>query len=159
MCVFDVRLMCVPLFVSAMNSTNRGKFATVRRAMQKQTGVSFAAKFLRRRRRAQCTLKEIRHEIAILLLCADSPHIVKLHSVHETNVETALVLEMATGGELQTLLDEAGSLSEQQTTICMHEVLKALQFLHKKCIAHLDLKPQNILLCGERVEGSYIIRL
>lgn len=132
----------------------RGKFATVRRAMHKQTGVSFAAKFLRRRRRAQCTLKEIRHEIAILLLCADSEHIVKLHSVHETMVETALVLEMANGGELQTLLDEAGSLSEHQTIICMQEVLKALQFLHKKCIAHLDLKPQNILLCGKRVEGS-----
>ncbi|XP_055297742.1 death-associated protein kinase related [Sitodiplosis mosellana] len=132
----------------------RGKFATVRRAMHKQTGVSFAAKFLRRRRRAQCTLKEIRHEIAILLLCADSEHIVKLHSVHETNVETALVLEMATGGELQTLLDEAGSLNGHQTIICMQEVLKALQFLHKKCIAHLDLKPQNILLCGKRVEDG-----
>lgn len=132
---------------------SRGKFAAVRRAMHKKTGVSFAAKFLRRRRRAQCTLKEIRHEIAILLLCADSKHIVKLHSVHETNVETALILEMANGGELQTLLDESGSLSEQQTIICMQEVLKALQFLHKKCIAHLDLKPQNILLCGKRVEG------
>lgn len=74
-------------------------------------------------------------------------------------VETALVLEMATGGELQTLLDEAGSLNEQQTVICMQEVLKALQFLHKKSIAHLDLKPQNILLCGERVEGMYRYKL
>lgn len=131
----------------------RGKFATVRRAMHKKTGVNFAAKFLRRRRRAQCTLKEIRHEIAILLLCAESQHIVKLFSVHETNVETALFLEMANGGELQTLLDENGSLSERETIICMKEVLKALQFLHKKSIAHLDLKPQNILLCGKRVEG------
>lgn len=132
----------------------RGKFATVRRAMHKKTGVSFAAKFLRRRRRAQCTLKEIRHEIAILLLCADSGHIVKLHSVHETTLETALLLELATGGELQTLLDEAGSLTEPQTRICMQEVLKALQYLHKKSIAHLDLKPQNILLCGTRVEDG-----
>lgn len=122
--------------------------------MHKKSGVSFAAKFLRRRRRAQCTLKEIRHEIAILLLCADSEHIVKLHSVHETTLETALLLEMATGGELQTLLDDSGSLAEAQTRICMQEVLKALQYLHKKCIAHLDLKPQNILLCGERVEDG-----
>lgn len=122
--------------------------------MHKKTGVSFAAKFLRRRRRAQCTLKEIRHEIAILLMCADSNHIVKLHAVHETNLETALLLELATGGELQTLLDEAGSLSESQSQICMQEVIKALQYLHNKNIAHLDLKPQNILLCGKRVEGK-----
>lgn len=75
--------------------------------------------------------------------------------MHETNVETALILEMANGGELQSLLDENGSLTERQTMFCMQEVLKALQFLHKKCIAHLDLKPQNILLCGKRVEGLY----
>ena len=37
----------------------------------------------------------------------------------------------------------------------MKEILKALQYLHKKYIAHLDLKPQNILLCGEKVEGEY----
>lgn len=122
--------------------------------MHKKTGVNFAAKFLRRRRRAQCTLKEIGHEIAILMLCADSKHIVKLHSVHETKSETALLLELATGGELQAMLDDEGSLSEQQVRICMQEILKALQHLHKKYIAHLDLKPQNILLCGSKVEGK-----
>ncbi|XP_067641525.1 death-associated protein kinase related isoform X2 [Eurosta solidaginis] len=36
----------------------------------------------------------------------------------------------------------------------MREVLKALQFLHKRSIAHLDLKPQNILLTGERIEDG-----
>lgn len=122
--------------------------------MHKKTNVSFAAKFLKRRRRAQCTLKEIRHEIAILSLCSDSEHIVKLHSVFETTVETALVLELATGGELQTLLDENGSLNESQTRFCMREVLKALQYLHRKSIAHLDLKPQNILLCGTCIEDG-----
>lgn len=39
-------------------------------------------------------MKEIGHEIAILMLCADSKHIVKLNSVHETKSETALVLEL-----------------------------------------------------------------
>lgn len=72
----------------------RGKFAAVRRAVHKKTGVNFAAKFLRRRRRAQCSDKDIGHEVAVLLLCNDSKHIVKLHSVHETTSETALLLEL-----------------------------------------------------------------
>lgn len=72
----------------------RGKFAAVRRAINKKTGVKFAGKFLRRRRRAQCSDKEIGHEIAVLMLCADSEHIVKLHSVHQTKTETALLLEL-----------------------------------------------------------------
>lgn len=157
----------------------RGKFAAVRRAVHKKSGVHFAAKFLRRRRRAQCTLREIGHEIAVLMLCSDSKHIVKLNAVHESKTETALILELwvtntiqkrflnvltwipfpsrthsATGGELQAILDEDGSLTEAQAQTCMREILSALQYLHSKRIAHLDIKPQNILLCGDKVEGS-----
>uniref|UniRef100_A0A1L8DKQ5 non-specific serine/threonine protein kinase n=1 Tax=Nyssomyia neivai TaxID=330878 RepID=A0A1L8DKQ5_9DIPT len=132
----------------------RGKFAAVRKAVHKKNGVSFAAKFLRRMRRAQSQEKDICHEIAVLMLCSDSEHIVKLHSVHETKSEIALILELATGGELQAILDNVGELTESQARTCMREILRALQYLHKKCIAHLDLKPQNILLCGDKVEDG-----
>lgn len=72
----------------------RGKFGTVRRAVHKKTGVQYAAKFLRRRRRDQCYTKDINHEIAVLMLCAESKHIINLYAVHETRLETALVLEL-----------------------------------------------------------------
>lgn len=132
----------------------RGKFAAVRRAIHKKSGVHFAAKFLKRRRRAQSSDKEIKHEIAVLMMCAGADNIVKLNAVHESRSDTALLLELATGGELQTFLDNEECLTEAQTRICMREVLKALQFLHKRSIAHLDLKPQNILLNGERIEDG-----
>ncbi|XP_037932430.1 death-associated protein kinase related-like, partial [Teleopsis dalmanni] len=132
----------------------RGKFAAVRRAVHRNSGVHFAAKFLKRRRRAQSSDKEIKHEIAVLMLCDGADNIVKLNAVHETRSDTALLLELATGGELQTFLDNEECLSEAQARICMREVLKALQFLHKRSIAHLDLKPQNILLTGERIEDG-----
>ncbi|XP_055371520.1 death-associated protein kinase related-like [Condylostylus longicornis] len=137
-----------------MRVMNLGKFAAVRRAIHKKSGVHFAAKFLKRRRRAQSSDKEIKHEIAVLILCSDSENIVQLNAVHESRADTALLLELATGGELQALLDNEGSLTEAQARICMREVLKALQFLHKRSIAHLDLKPQNILLTGENVEDG-----
>lgn len=54
---------------------------------------------------------------------------------------------------MQTVLDNEECLSEAEARICMREVLKALQFLHTRSVAHLDLKPQNILLVGERIEG------
>ncbi|KAL5276566.1 STK17B family protein [Megaselia abdita] len=132
----------------------RGKFAAVRRAIHKKSGLNFAAKFLKRRRRAQSSDKEIKHEIAVLMLCSGSDNIVKLNAVHETRFDTALLLDLATGGELQTFLDNEGSLTEAHTRLCMREVLKAIQFLHKRSIAHLDLKPQNILLNGERIEDG-----
>uniref|UniRef100_A0A182PE90 non-specific serine/threonine protein kinase n=1 Tax=Anopheles epiroticus TaxID=199890 RepID=A0A182PE90_9DIPT len=86
----------------------RGMFGIVRSAISKQSGISYAAKFLRRRRRGKCCLSEINHEIAVLMLCAESDHVVKLHAVHETRAEIALILELATGGDLQTLIDEQG---------------------------------------------------
>ncbi|XP_033252710.1 death-associated protein kinase related-like [Drosophila miranda] len=132
----------------------RGKFAAVRRAIHKNTGSHFAAKFLKRRRRAQSSDKEIKHEIAVLILCEGEENIVNLNAVHETRSDTALLLELATGGELQTILDNEECLTEAQARHCMREVLKALKFLHDRSIAHLDLKPQNILLAGERIEDG-----
>lgn len=132
----------------------KGKHGIVRRAVDKKTGVNYAAKFLRRRRRGQCCAKEINHEIAVLMLCANSQHIVRLHAVHETRQETALILELATGGELQTMIDSKGQLSEAKTRTCMREILRALNHMHKQSIAHLDLKPQNILLSGDDVEDG-----
>uniref|UniRef100_A0A182MW15 non-specific serine/threonine protein kinase n=1 Tax=Anopheles culicifacies TaxID=139723 RepID=A0A182MW15_9DIPT len=132
----------------------KGMYGIVRGAVSKQSGISYAAKFLRRRRRGQCCLSEINHEIAVLMLCADSDYVVKLHAVHETRSEIALILELATGGELQTLIDEQGQLTEQTTRFCMREILRALQHMHSKSIAHLDLKPQNILLAGKTVDDG-----
>lgn len=66
----------------------------------------------------------------------------------------SLPISRATGGELQAILDDEGELSEPQAQICMREILQALRYLHSKSIAHLDLKPQNILMCGEKVEGG-----
>lgn len=72
----------------------RGNFGTVRRATHKETGIMYAAKFLRRRRRATCWVKQIQHEIAVLMLSSGSKQIVKLHAVYETRNEFVLILEM-----------------------------------------------------------------
>lgn len=65
----------------------------------------------------------------------------------------------AAGGELQAILDEDGSLTEQKTKSCVREVLKALEYLHRRNVAHLDIKPQNILLNTNNLEGSILICL
>lgn len=53
------------------------------------------------------------------------------------------------------MIDSKGQLSEAKTRTCMREILRALNHMHKQSIAHLDLKPQNILLSGGDVEGKY----
>lgn len=127
----------------------RGKFATVRKARQLSTGVLYAAKFIRKRRRALDTQHEIAHEVAVLLQCSSSPRVVRLHEVYDERSETVLVLELAAGGELQRLLDTDECLGEPEARKAMRQILEGLSFLHERNIAHLDLKPQNLLVMAE----------
>ncbi|XP_075237683.1 uncharacterized protein LOC142333940 [Lycorma delicatula] len=127
----------------------RGKYATVRRCRHRVTGRQFAAKFLRKRRRSADLRDEIIHEIAVLEACKHSSRIVKLHEVFETTQDMILLLELACGGELQMLLDKDEVPTERQVVRLMKQILDGLIDLHKINVAHLDIKPQNLVLTGE----------
>lgn len=128
----------------------RGKFAAVRKCTHRVTNVEYAAKFIRKRRRSMDQRREILHEVAVLRLAerTQSARIVRLHEVYETPQEIAIVLEMAAGGELQRVVDSQDGLQEAEAVQVMRQVLEGLIFLHDHNIAHLDLKPQNMLLTG-----------
>lgn len=72
----------------------RGKFAAVRKCTHKITGIEYAAKFIRKRRRSMDQRNDICHEIAVLKLAQNCGHIVNIHEVYETPTEMALVLEL-----------------------------------------------------------------
>ena len=72
----------------------RGKYATVRRCRERSSGQQWAAKFLRKRRRAQELRAEALHEVAVLDAAANCPRLVSLHQVFETSTEMVLVLEL-----------------------------------------------------------------
>lgn len=76
-----------------------------------------------------------------------------LKKYHNQSIKFNLIYRAA-GGELQAILDEEGSITEEKTRICIREVLKALEYLHRRHVAHLDIKPQNILLNTNNLEGE-----
>lgn len=124
----------------------RGKFATVKHCCHRSTKTPFAAKCIKKRRRLQDVTPEIFHEVRILMLASSCPRIIDLYSVFETSHEYVLILELASGGELQRVLDEEEFLPESACKHIMRQVLEGISFLHDHSIAHLDIKPQNILL-------------
>lgn len=72
---------------------SRGKFAVVKRCVEKATGKVFAAKFLRKRRRGRDCRAEVVHEMAVLETARNSPRVVNLHAAYETDHDIVLVLE------------------------------------------------------------------
>uniref|UniRef100_A0A8C5MCU1 Serine/threonine-protein kinase 17A n=2 Tax=Leptobrachium leishanense TaxID=445787 RepID=A0A8C5MCU1_9ANUR len=130
------------------NELGRGKFAVVRKCMEKETEKEFAAKIMRKRRKGVDCRMEILHEIAVLELARDSPWVIKLHEVYETTSEMILVLEFAAGGEIfnQCVAEGEEAFKERDVRRLMRQILKGVSFLHRHNVVHLDLKPQNILL-------------
>lgn len=135
----------------------RGKFANVRRIKSREHGKIFAAKTIKKRRpRTGDVTDEIKHEIRVLLISEQCQRIVKLYEVYETKFDFTLVLELAEGGELQKLLDEEEFINESDCKRLMKQIIEGVQFLHQKNIAHLDIKPQNILLTKSLSDGGQV---
>ena len=48
-------------------------------------------------------------------------------------------------GTLLESIERRGHLTEQEASLVIRDVARAINFLHHKGIAHRDLKPENIL--------------
>jgi len=126
-----------------------GLFATVRKCTHRETGVEYAAKYSSRVRGGFDCTTEVLHEIALLSICADSNKIVHLKDVFQNQHEIVLVLEYAPGGDFQSVLDDDMVPFEQDVQGFMLQLLEAVSYIHARNIAHLDIKPQNIVLMSE----------
>ena len=58
----------------------------------------------------------------------------------------AIVMEYVGGGSLRHIIDEMGPLNEATALHYFERLLDGLQYLHNNGIAHLDLKPDNVLV-------------
>ena len=70
-----------------------GLFATVRKCVHRETGITYAAKFSSRVRYGVDWSMGILHEIAMLSVCMDSNKIVHLKDVFQNRHEIIMVLE------------------------------------------------------------------
>ncbi|XP_052399926.1 death-associated protein kinase 2 [Carassius gibelio] len=131
-----------------------GQFAIVKRCKEKSTGVEYAAKFIKKRNgrasRRGVRREEIEREVDILLEL-QHPNIISLHDVYENRTDVVLILELVSGGELFDFLARKETLSEEEATEFIKQILDGVQYLHSKKIAHFDLKPENIMLLDNNV--------
>ncbi|XP_032454704.1 tropomyosin 2 isoform X2 [Nasonia vitripennis] len=125
-----------------LEEIGKGQFAVVRKCVEQKTGAEYAAKIMRKRRVARgVAAADIARE-AGLLAQLRHPNIVSLYRVIDTGTTVVLLLELITGGELFHWMPS----NEAEAAHVVGQVLKALSHLHSHQVAHLDIKPENILL-------------
>ncbi|KAK3102885.1 hypothetical protein FSP39_014678 [Pinctada imbricata] len=134
----------------------RGKFAVVKKCVNKESGEEVAAKFIRKRRKGKTCRDEILREVVMLEMALEHPRLVDLKEVYESQSELILVTEYCSGGELFTecVIEESFKDKETEAVRLMRQILEGLVYLHERQIVHLDLKPQNILLTKPFPEGN-----
>ncbi|XP_076984280.1 death-associated protein kinase 2 isoform X2 [Tamandua tetradactyla] len=136
-----------------------GQFAIVRKCREKSTGLEYAAKFIKKRQspgsRRGVRREEIEREVSILRQVGH-PNVITLHDVYENRTDVVLILELVSGGELFDFLAQKESLSEEEATSFIKQILDGVNYLHAKKIAHFDLKPENIMLLDKAVPIPHI---
>ena len=101
-----------------------------------------ATKFIKKRRlpssRRGVSREEIEREVSILREIRH-PNIITLHDVFENKTHVVLILELVSGGELFDFLAEKESLTEDEATQFLKQILDGVHYLHSKRIAHFEL--------------------
>ncbi|XP_042574561.1 death-associated protein kinase 3-like [Cyprinus carpio] len=138
----------VELYYEMGEELGSGQFAIVRKCKEKSTGTEYAAKFIKKRRlsssRRGVSREEIEREVNILREIQHS-NIITLHDIFENKTDVILILELVSGGELFDFLAEKESLTEEEATQFLKQILDGVHYLHSKRIAHFDLKPEKML--------------
>ncbi|XP_039670868.1 death-associated protein kinase 3 [Perca fluviatilis] len=149
----------VEMYYEMGEELGSGQFAIVRKCKEKSTSIEYAAKFIKKRRlsssRRGVSREEIEREVNILREIQHS-NIITLHDIFENKTDVILILELVSGGELFDFLAEKESLTEEEATQFLKQILDGVQYLHSKRIAHFDLKPENIMLLDKNVPNPRI---
>ena len=123
-----------------------GTFATVRLAINKQTGEQVAIKIMEKNKIIQKEDKiRIEREIKVLKNLRH-PNIVHLYSVIQTDEKIYLIMEYVKGKELFDYIVMKKKLSENESCLFFQQIISGIEYLHKIKYVHRDIKPENLLI-------------
>lgn len=76
----------------------------------------------------------------------DHPHIVPIYDVFEENGTAYYVMKYIDGGSLSSLVKKGETMPHDEVLKYVRQVAYALRYCHDRNVAHLDVKPGNILI-------------
>lgn len=93
-----------------------------------------------------------------LLKTLSHPHIVQMHNFTWDDRNIYIIMEYCCGGDLSKYIHRYGRVPEKQVLYFLQQLASALRFLREKGVAHMDLKPHNLLL-HKGSDGKYMLKV
>uniref|UniRef100_A0A8R1TNE0 Protein kinase domain-containing protein n=1 Tax=Onchocerca volvulus TaxID=6282 RepID=A0A8R1TNE0_ONCVO len=123
----------------------KGRFAEVKQIVRKIDKKRYAAKcFMREFTQTDNEWEDIEREISIMR-CIRHRNIVAYHETVKMNNQLILIMKWLNGPHLLDYIIRLGYISEALIQRFCKDLLLALEYLHSFQIAHLDIKPENLL--------------
>ncbi|CDH57802.1 camp-dependent protein kinase [Lichtheimia corymbifera JMRC:FSU:9682] len=124
----------------------KGAFGKVHLVQHKGTLLEYALKCIHKDKCVELRAANNMISERRLLERINYPLIVNLRYAFQDDDHLFMVLDLMLGGDLRFQLERNGPLSELQVRFYVAEIALSLAYLHRRRIAHRDLKPDNILL-------------
>ncbi len=124
----------------------RGRIGIVFSAQDRKYGRAVAVKALWAREAGKKAANQFLREIEIAARLSH-PNILPVLDSGERDGVAFFAMPLAEGGSLRERLDHAGPLPVPDAVRMASELLEALLYAHAHGVVHLDVKPENVLLC------------
>jgi serine/threonine protein kinase len=115
-------------------------------AVHKKTFETYACKKVLHSKLPKGADNALKDEIAALKLLRGGPHIVRIHDIFFSPDATYMIMEEMKGGELLQRIIEKEVYTEREARQTIKILFDAIDYCHKKKVAHRDIKPDNLLL-------------
>ncbi len=76
----------------------------------------------------------------------DSPHIVGVYALRETDIGLLIVMEYVEGGTLKDPIENYGAMTPEQALPILEQTMQAFHDAHSAGVIHRDIKPENVML-------------
>lgn len=119
---------------------------------------AYAVKCIERSRLTKEAEDNMVKEISILLEISHR-HIVKLEDFSKDASYVYMIMEYCSGGDLHKYIHTKNGLPEDVARHFFRQIASAIEYLNERNIAHLDLKPQNILVAPSSSGGLPQLKL
>lgn len=106
------------------------------------------------RERSDTIAREASVQATLLSRCGQIPSFLRIHGFFETADKVVLELELLEGMDLFKYISSKNVLNEAEAAAILRDVLLCLDAMSKIGVAHRDVKPANILMCGEFGDAS-----
>lgn len=133
-------------FYKKGDTLGQGGFSTVYRCQHKRSFRNYAAKEIDTSKLSKQEQKFLKEEILALKYLRGAPYTIRLYDVFTQPDRTLLVLEEMRGGTLLSRISEKEVYTELEARELLKVLFLAVNYCHKKSIAHRDIKLENLLL-------------